>query len=84
MNKSVIALPLVALAACSSSGSTSGQYKILSANENAVSVRVAMTGYSDQGRGIAQDHCGQYGKIAVKDGDGTGNGYRAVYTYECK
>ena len=77
-------VPLVALAACSSSGSTSGQYKILYANENAVSVRVAMTGYSDQGRGIAQDHCSRYGKIAVKDGDGTGNGYRAVYTYECK
>lgn len=76
--------PLVLVAACSSSGSTSGQYKILSSNENAINIRVAVSAYSDQGRGIAQDHCSNYNKIAVRSGDGTGNGYRAVYTYECK
>ena len=72
------------LAACSSSGSTSSQFKVLSSNENAISIRVAMAGYSDQGMGLAQDHCSSFGKVAVREGNATGNGYRAVYTYLCK
>ena len=72
------------LSACSSSGNTSAQYRILQSNENAISIRVAMAGYSDAGFGLARDHCSTFGKVAVREGNVVGNGLSAVYTYLCR
>jgi len=82
MKKLLITFSFVAAAACDSSGSESSQFKVLSANENAISLRVAMPGYSDGGYGLALDHCAKYNKVASLESSG-GNGYRGVFTYLC-
>ena len=81
-NKILLIGIITLIAGCSSSGSSSSQYKIMSANKNAISIRVAMSGYSDQGQGLAQDHCSKHGKVATYE-SATGNGYRSIYTYLC-
>jgi hypothetical protein len=77
---------LLALAACDSSGAsgTSGQYQVVAANENAISIEVNAPGYSDRGAGLAQTHCSQFGKVAqAESSTPTFGGYQGLFVYRC-
>ena len=75
----------ISLGACSVSSSNGGQngYEIIAANPNAISIKTHLGGFGDAGADLANEHCGQYGRVAQYE-SGTKTGFTWRYTYLCR